>query len=188
MRLFKNPPTSFNTKALALPFSYAFIGQTQGTFPPGYNHDRNEVLLGEGNELFAAAKIEIQNWRHYPKWTMIIKHGGQTVQADSRDTVGVYFNLFGFWWENHCRIVYVMEKEQEWGFAYGTLSDHVEKGEEYFYLRKAANGKIYYGIHAFSRPGFWLAWLGYPLARFYQRKFVKQSLAIMKKFAQAYEK
>ncbi|MCE7923585.1 MAG: DUF1990 family protein [Haliscomenobacteraceae bacterium CHB4] len=34
---------------------------------------------------------------------------------------------------------------------------------------------MHYVIKAFSRPRFWMARLGYPLARWYQKKFVRDS-------------
>lgn len=188
MRISFSMPKALNTNAKTLRFSYPQVGATRHTFPPGYNHDRTEIFLGTGNELWEATKIELLHWRHYPDWTRVFMEKGHSISKSEHGTVGVYFKMFGLWWENHCRIVYVQEKESEWGFAYGTLSDHVEKGEEYFYVRRDVQGKIYYGINAFSRPNLWFTWLGYPLARFYQRKFVKDSLATMKKFALAYEK
>jgi hypothetical protein len=49
--------------------------------------------------------------------------------------VAVVACLFGLWWLNACRIVYVVDEQgpvQRFGFAYGTLPDHAESGEERF--------------------------------------------------------
>jgi uncharacterized protein (UPF0548 family) len=66
-------------------------------------------------------------------------------------------------------------------FTVGTLEHHVESGEELFQVIMAENGQVFYEIQAFSRPRFWMVRLAYPLARYFQRQFVKDSLKNMKK-------
>ena len=50
--------------------------------------------------------------------------------------VGVLGRHFGVWSLNACRIVYVIEEQasplRRYGFAFGTLPAHVERGEERF--------------------------------------------------------
>ena len=41
--------------------------------------------------------------------------------------------------------------------------------------------QVWYEIKAFSRPRYWAARLAFPIARYFQRKFVVESLANMKK-------
>jgi len=88
----------------------------------------------------------------------------------------------GLWWLNSCRIVYVIDIQDKFGFAYGTLPGHAECGEELFMVEKMPDGTVRYVLKAFSRPRVWLARLGYPIARAYQRKFVRDSKASMVKF------
>jgi uncharacterized protein (UPF0548 family) len=66
------------------------------------------------------------------------------------------------------------------GFAYGTLPDHVERGEERFTVEWRADDSVWYDIYAFSRPKHPLARLGFPITRMLQKRFVRDSLAIMK--------
>ena len=48
-------------------------------------------------------------------------------------TVAVAVLHFGFWSLNACRIAYVEDANAErYGFAYGTLTEHEEIGEERF--------------------------------------------------------
>ena len=68
-------------------------------------------------------------------------------------------------------------------FAYGTLPGHIEKGEECFWIEKDNEGIITYHIKAFSKPAYLFIWLVYPIARFFQRRFVKQSMDRMKKLS-----
>jgi len=50
-------------------------------------------------------------------------------------TVAVLISHFGFWSLNACRIVYEIDERgacERFGFAYGTLPQHGERGEERF--------------------------------------------------------
>src|SRR5262249_38584016 len=99
--------------------------------------------------------------------------------------VAVIARLFGLSWLNACRIVYVVDEQgpvQRYGFAYGTLPEHVESGEERFTVEwHEADAAVWYDILAFSRPQQLLARLGYPLARRLQKRFARDSAAAMQK-------
>jgi uncharacterized protein (UPF0548 family) len=72
-------------------------------------------------------------------------------------------------------------KTERFGFAYGTLLDLAEIGEERFLVEfNPEHQEVWYDIRAFSRPGT-LARLGYPIARGLQRRFVRDSKAAMVK-------
>lgn len=87
---------------------------------------------------------------------------------------------------NSCRIVYLIDndaKTKQFGFAYGTLEEHAESGEERFTVEwNQASDKVYYDILAFSRPRKMLVRLGYPLSRFLQKQFAEHSKAAMLRF------
>jgi uncharacterized protein (UPF0548 family) len=96
--------------------------------------------------------------------------------------VAVLVRHFGFWSLNACRIVYVVDDEasnrRRYGFAYGTLSDHAEQGEERFTVEwNATDDTVWYDILAFSRPKKLLAMMAYPLSRSLQRRFAVGSKA-----------
>jgi uncharacterized protein (UPF0548 family) len=96
--------------------------------------------------------------------------------------------VMGMYWLNACRIAYTLDGTgpcRRFGFAYGTLPDHAETGEERFCIEWLADGTVWYTIKAFSRPRHWLAKIGKPLARAYQRRFVRQSLRKMRQEIQA---
>ena len=99
------------------------------------------------------------------------------------EVVAVIARNLGLWWLNACRIVYVVDEEepiQRYGFAYGTLPDHAETGEERFLVeRDRASGEVWYDILAFSRPHLLLTRLGYPFVRRVQKRFAKASAAAM---------
>lgn len=169
----------FLSQIKTLPLSYPEHGGTKSIFPTGYDHDYNKTLLGKGEAIFQKAKIALSNWQMFPKpWTQIVP---KKAPIQKGVEVGVFFHLFGLWWKNACRIVYTIDEEKRFGFAYGTLTAHVEQGEECFWVEIDDAGKVWYHIQAFSKPRFWLTRLGYPIARYYQRKFVRDSFREMQK-------
>jgi uncharacterized protein (UPF0548 family) len=99
------------------------------------------------------------------------------------NVVAVYARLFGLWWLNACRIVYLVNETRtvkQFGFAYGTLPEHAESGEERFTVEwREQDDTVWYDILAFSRPHQLLTRLGYPLVRRFQRRFASDSAAAM---------
>jgi len=96
--------------------------------------------------------------------------------------VAVLARVLGVWYLNACRIVYLIDETgavETYGFAYGTLPDHAEKGEERFTVTwDHADDSVRYEQFAFSRPNL-LTRLNYPLARTVQRRFARDALAAM---------
>jgi uncharacterized protein (UPF0548 family) len=86
---------------------------------------------------------------------------------------------------NAARIVYVVDDAppaRRVGFAYGTLIDHAERGEERFIVEyQPADESVWYDLRAFSRPAHPLAVAGYPLSRWLQKRFARDSLKAMLK-------
>jgi uncharacterized protein (UPF0548 family) len=159
-----------------LPHSYPDVGATAGEFPIGYNHDHNRIYLGEGEEIFERGKAFIRQWEMFPPpWTQIYP---SLAPIEAGSTVAVLFRLFGVWWLQSCRIVYTIDRPDCFGFAYGTLPGHVERGEERFSIVMEDDGKVWYRIDAFSLPAYWFIRLGYPLARRFQKRFVTDSLHV----------
>ena len=99
------------------------------------------------------------------------------------EVVAVIARKVGLWWLNACRIVYVVDESvpiRRFGFAYGTLPDHAETGEERFLVEwDRASGEVWYDILAFSRPHQLLTRLGYPYMRRVQKRFREESSAAM---------
>jgi uncharacterized protein (UPF0548 family) len=95
--------------------------------------------------------------------------------------VGVLGRHFGLWSLNACRIVYVIEEEasllKRYGFAFGTLPAHVERGEERFTVEwHRADDSVWYEVFALAHP---LARVGPPFVRLVQRRFAAASLQAM---------
>lgn len=163
------------------PHTYQNIGATQEKHQKGFDNDTSVVYLGKGEIVWTNAKKALIEWKQFPSpWTKIFP---VLTPIKKGETVAVLFKIFNIWWINSARIVYTIDNENKFGFAYGTLPGHLEKGEECFWIEKDESGSVYYHIKAFSKPAYWFVWLAYPLARIFQRRFVKESLSGMKKFS-----
>jgi uncharacterized protein (UPF0548 family) len=167
-------------------FSYAEIGQSSEGAPAGYNHDHNRVLLGQGKSIFDAACRALSQWQMFPApWTEIWPAGAK---QEVGTPVLMIARVFALWWVNACRIVYRLDghhASRRCGFAYGTLSCHVEQGEERFMVEWDYEDKVWYDLRAFSRPHYWPVRVGYPIARRLQRRFVLESQAAMRRIVAA---
>ncbi len=172
---------SFLKEQKPLPYSYREIGQTTSGQVANYDNDHNSILLGKGENVWLNAKNAIDNWQQFPAdWTQIYPN---TTPLKKGEVVAVLFRVLGLWWTNSARIVYTFDEPNRYGFAYGTLPGHIEKGEEVFWIEKDTEGNIYYHIKAFSTPSLWLVRLAYPFARWNQKRFVRDSKIRMKKLA-----
>jgi len=162
------------------PFSYSPTGITRHPPAAGYNVDHNRAQLGAGPLSFKAAINSIRRWQMFNLgWVRL--HSNHT-PIEEGSTVAVIVNHLGFWSINACRIVYVVEEsgaQERYGFAYGTLTGHAERGEERFTVEwDRRNDSVWYDILAVSKPGP-LARLGYPYARRLQRRFANDSKRAM---------
>jgi uncharacterized protein (UPF0548 family) len=164
-----------------LGLTYPEVGATAAVPPAGYVVDRIRIKLGAGARIFAAAKAALERWEHFRLGWVETWPSHTPIQAGR--VVAVMARLFGLWWLNACRIVYVVDEDgpvKRFGFAYGTLPEHAESGEERFTVEWHENDDaVWYDIVAFSRPQQHLARLGYPLARRLQKRFARDSAAAM---------
>lgn len=163
------------------PFSYAEVGCSRGDPPAGYNVDRNRILLGKGAAVFEAACHALRHWHMFPHGWMEVHPANIPVAPGN--TAVVLAKVFGKWWMNACRVVYLIDESEairRFGFAYGTLPGHLERGEERFTIEWAADDTVWYDLLAISRPRHPLAWLGYPFSRRVQRRFAADSQRALK--------
>lgn len=164
-------------------FSYPALGGTQGQLPGGYAMIHDRVDLGRGSATFVRAVEALCRWKMFR--VPGVRLCWPDVPIEAGKTVAILIKHFGFWSLNFCRIVYVLDEEGEgpvrrYGFAYGTLPEHAEQGEERFTIEwHRPSDVVSYDILSFSRPGHVMTRLAYPVARRMQRRFVRHSLAAM---------
>ena len=158
----------------ALPLTYAEVGATAGPLPAGYHHVQKSAVIGHGRRRFEDAAEAGMRWG-------MLRGAGLRVEATT-DVAAVGSEVIVHLGPVRapCRVVYVVDEPDRRGFAYGTLPGHAEAGEERFLVEwDRADDGVWYDILAFSRPRHMLARLGYPLARRFQRRFARDSAAVM---------
>jgi uncharacterized protein (UPF0548 family) len=136
--------------------------------------------VGQGAEDFFKARAALRSWKMFPKWV-------QVLPPDALQEPGVLFasvmQILGLVWINPCRILECIDEQSEMcrraGFVFGTLPSHAESGEERFLVELLPDGSVWYELMSFSQPRHWMAWVGFPLARWWQLKFVRDSQARM---------
>ena len=164
------------------PFSYPNVGASRERAPRTYTVDHHRVQLGHGGVVFAQAVKAVTQWRMFDMPWIDLCWPDTPIQAGA--TVAVLVSHLGFWSLNACRVVYVIEEQgtsERYGFAYGTLPQHGEVGEERFTVEfHSEDQSVWYDIYAFSRPGRF-ARLAYPYARILQARFARDSISSMRK-------
>jgi uncharacterized protein (UPF0548 family) len=186
MYLFKKPNHErigeFIESQSRLGFTYPSVGATRtGDNPSGFLVDHNRIHLGAGQATFDAARRALCGWQHY-RFDWIELHRPD-VDPEPEQTVGVLARALGLWVLNACRVVYVVEEEEpvrRFAFAYGTLPEHAESGEERFQVEWLEDDSVWYDILAFSRPNQLFARLAYPYVRRKQKQFARESMLAMK--------
>ena len=184
MFLFSKPSRSeidqFLSRTASDTFSYSQLGATKDAEPPPdyADNDHNRILIGQGNADWELAKQAVREWKMFDLgWASIC--WPDTPIEEGRN-VAMMASHLGIWSLNACRIVYTFDEPHRFGFAYGTLNNHVECGEERFSVeRDPKTGEVWYDLYSFSRPRHPLARLGYPYARYLQKYFVEGSKLAM---------
>ncbi|MEM7395882.1 MAG: DUF1990 domain-containing protein [Verrucomicrobiota bacterium] len=178
MKLVVRQPTESNLEkfleqAKEQSFSYKPQEITKGDPLRGYQVDRYDICLGTTTQVFEQAVEGVKNWVMFDlPWIRLFR---RNTPIKTGETVAVAVNHRVFWSINACRIVYVIDEQDRFGFAYGTLTDHGERGEEKFLVeRNGPEEQVWYRIVAMSRPGF-LAGVAYPYSRRLQITFGRAS-------------
>jgi uncharacterized protein (UPF0548 family) len=164
------------------PFSYPFAGVSRDNTPPaGYKRDHNRVRLGAGEATFSRAVAAVRRWEMFNFPWMQLCWPDTPIEIGA--TVVALATLPMLWTLNACRVVYTVDEDRplrRYGFAYGTLPLHEERGEERFLIEwNRADDSVYYDILAFSQPKSLMAQVGYPIARLYQKRFAHDSKRAM---------
>lgn len=170
---------AFLAASESLDLSYRDVGATDADSPDlsGFNIDHNRLKLGNGERCWEAAKQSIREWRMFDfAWVDIFS---KSTPIETGQTIAVLIRHFGFYSLNAARIVYTIDEADRFGFAYGTLEDHGESGEERFMVERDEEGKVWYDLKAFSKPNQALARLGYPVVRMLQKSFANDSKQAM---------
>jgi uncharacterized protein (UPF0548 family) len=156
-------------------FTYDEVGASEplagharpgATLPEGYRHGRWAGVVGEGESDFDRARAALRAWSQHRE------QGFTVVPDDPPITVGTEVltvlrvppvNVLAV-----CRVVWVVDEADRFGFAYGTLPTHPASGEEAFVVVRTPSGRVEFQVTVFSRAHHPLMRLGGPLARWQQ--------------------
>ena len=154
-------------------FTYERVGATRTTPPHDFTVDHNRIEIGRGEKAFKTGIDSIRNWKQLDLgWVSIVPVG---VKLEVGASVAVKARALGTWSLNASRVIYLIEEPRRFGFAYGTLPDHIASGEERFLVEWLADDSVWYDILAFSRPRHPLVRINVPLARMLQKRFARDS-------------
>ncbi len=163
---------AFRQAQSRLPFSYAEVGATRASPPAGWDFDHGRVEIGRDDAAWERAKAALSAWTMFDiGWVELHPLERSDAPIEVGTTVALLVKKFGLWSLNAARIVYVIDEPLRFGFAYGTLPDHVERGEELFQVERTSDGLVFYDVQAFSQPNALVARLAKPWMRRWQKRF-----------------
>jgi len=163
-----------------LPLSYGPVGIVR-TPTAARNIDEVIVTIGRGHVDFERARAALLSWKQFDiGWVETFPREAST---EAGTVVAVLIRHLGFWSLNGCRVLYNLGDSDEvtpFGYAYGTLTNHAESGEELFEVFIDPQTEVVmYRIRATSRPQAAIARLGQPIVRVLQKRFRAHSVAAM---------
>ena len=155
----------------------ATLEPTTTTSPPGLQR-RHWTTPLHGDDAFGRAVVALASWS-------VHRGAGLALATDGPIAPGtnVAFSAplpIGFI-DGTCRIVAAVDEPQRYGFAYGTLSIHPERGEESFVVIQDRDDNVTFDIVGISRPRQPLARLVPPIADRLQDLAVRRYLSAMKR-------
>lgn len=162
-----------------MPLTYSERGRTydggasdgrahdRADLPPGYHHLLVREVLGRGDEAFEVAAQRVLTWQMHERAGLRVEATDPAVVAGAHAVVTVPLGPVRL--TAPVRVVHVVREPDRAGFSYGTLPGHPERGEEGFYVDRAADGTVTATIIAFSQPDRWFTRLAGPVAVLAQR-------------------
>ena len=190
MLVFRTPTPDLLRRFLArqssVAFSYSEVGATEDDLPRGYRINHTRRHLGHGRDAFNAACNALRSWHQLRLgWVDCWPHDTPLVPGAEIVVIG---RALGLYWLNACRIAYLIDERSDhcgttshrteserFGYAHGTLPEHLAIGEERFLIEMDTVGRVSLDILSFSKPNTLLAKLGYPLIRRSQLRFLSES-------------
>ena len=169
--------------ANSLRLTYNDVGATKHppTDPSGFRRDHYSVELPNDPGSFVRACEGLRAWAaHEGAGARVApKHAPLVVGQN----VAIALALPGLTVVAPCRIVWVDDEPNRFGFAYGTLEGHPETGEEAFVIERTGTS-VRFDITACSKPDALLARLGAPVSRRIQIHVTQSYLDGLRRYVQ----
>ncbi|GGR24870.1 DUF1990 family protein [Deinococcus ruber] len=160
-----------------LPATYRPIGVT---LKPGEKQQKQYIVgLGSGENTFQQARTALRGWQtHRSHWLQLYPASSPPTE---QQTVLVLLKAAGLCLSFGCRVVQVIDEARRYGFAYGTLPGHPERGEELFLIEWQPDDRVNFTLSAVSRPANLLYALGRPFGLFMRQLGTRQYLNAMQR-------
>ena len=173
-----------DSRDLALSYGPTGIARAEA---PGKRLDEATVTIGHGEADFARARAALMTWKQFDiGWVELLPRQAPVAPGT---VVAVLIHHLGFWSLNGCRVLYSVGNLTDvarFGFAYGTLTNHAESGEELFEVfLDPQTDDVKYRIRAASWPQVMLTHLGQPIVRLLQARFRRDSATAMTRATRA---
>ena len=158
-------------------FTYEDGGASRdGHCPEGFRNLHVRTRIGEGEKVFHRASEALFTWELH----RALGVGVRAAADRAAPGVDVTVTLAGMI-KAPCRVVWAVEEHRRAGWAYGTLPDHPECGEEAFVVDRTGDGTVWLTVTAFSRPAKWYTKAGGPAARGLQQAYARRCGAVLRK-------
>jgi uncharacterized protein (UPF0548 family) len=172
----------FLDRSRQLPLSYGPTGIVSQPSNVG-QFDEQVVTIGHGEADFERACRALAAWKHFDiGW---VEAFPKPAAIEPGTVVALLIRHLGFWSLNGARVLYRVgetDGARVFGFAYGTLTNHAESGEELFEVSlDRQSGDVVYRIRAVSCPQSALARIGRPIVRLLQARFRRDSASALKR-------
>lgn len=138
--------------------------------PSRYFRDRARMPVGGSARGLTDARAALEQWRPHESAGLTLYPAAPEMLVGT--TVVMSLRVLMLYVIVADRIVAIIDEPDAFGFAYGTLATHAERGEESFIVRGPSSGELTFEIAAFSRPQSAVSWLLLPLVRRLQRRAV----------------
>ena len=165
----------------AAPWTYAEVGGSAGTYPTGlpagYRLARHREVVGHGDEAFDRAVERLLTWRMHLRAGLHV--AASAPRAEEGAVLVQRLGVGPLALRIPCRVVYLIDRPEHRGFAYGTLPGHPESGEERFEVARAGPDVVF-TVTAFARPGRLLTRLGGPLSWRLQEHMLRRYAAALR--------
>jgi uncharacterized protein (UPF0548 family) len=172
----------FLDRSRGLPLSYRPTGIVRYR-RAGDRLDEQVVTIGRGEADFERTCVALASWTHFDIGWVEAFPAQQSIEAGT--DVAVLIRHLGFWSLNGARVLYQVggtAGQDAFGFAYGTLTNHAESGEELFEVfLDRQSGDVRYRIRAVSWPQSPLTRVGQPIVRLLQARFRRDSAEAMRR-------
>lgn len=160
--------------------TYDTVGMSLPTYtdeiPEGYVVLEDAQVVGKGRDAYERVGWALMHWQINREAGFFVQPQHAAVRLNEH--VAVALPLAGlFAVTATCKVVAIIAEGDRTGFAYGSLPNHPEQGEEAFWVSfDEATEDVTLTIRSVSRPASWFTKLGAPVAAGIQRKAVEHYL------------